>query len=75
MAGRFDGRVVLITGGASGIGAATARRFAAEGARVMVADLNADEGGALAQTLGAGAVFHPVDVSEREQVEIGRVHV
>src|SRR4051812_3033139 len=43
--GRLDGKVAIVTGGASGIGAATVRRFAAEGARVVVADLD-DAGGA-----------------------------
>ena len=69
MAGRFDGKVVLITGGASGIGAATARRFVAEGARVMLGDMNEDGGRAMAKELGRQAAFHHVDVRQREQVE------
>jgi meso-butanediol dehydrogenase/(S,S)-butanediol dehydrogenase/diacetyl reductase len=69
MAARFDGKVVLITGGASGIGAATARRFAAEGARVMVGDRNADLGAAMARELGSQGAFHAVDVSQREEVD------
>jgi len=44
--------VFLITGGASGLGAATARLFAAEGGKIVVADLNQDAGVALAQELG-----------------------
>src|SRR5436309_3376615 len=44
MEGRFAGRVVIVTGGASGIGAATARAFAAEGARVVVADVDRERG-------------------------------
>ena len=51
MATRFDGKVALITGGASGIGAATARRFAAEGARLVLADVNAEGLSAVAKEI------------------------
>ncbi len=51
MAGRFDGKVVLITGAASGIGAATARRFAGEGARLWLGDLDEEGVEALAKAL------------------------
>ncbi len=67
---RFDGKTAVITGGASGIGAASARRFHGEGARVVIADLDAALGDALAAELGDGrAVFHPTDVSDWPQVE------
>jgi meso-butanediol dehydrogenase/(S,S)-butanediol dehydrogenase/diacetyl reductase len=61
--------VVLITGAASGIGAATARRFAAEGAKLMLGDINAQSGDAVAKELGAGAAFRTTDVRDRAQVE------
>ncbi|MEN9559338.1 MAG: hypothetical protein RLZZ502_549 [Pseudomonadota bacterium] len=49
---QLSGSAILITGGASGLGAGTARRFAAAGAKVILADLNEDAGWALAQELG-----------------------
>ena len=66
--GRLDGRVAVITGAASGIGAGTARRFVEEGARVVVADLQADAGREVAAGLGDAAVFHPTDVTDEAQV-------
>src|SRR3989442_9607253 len=66
MEGRFADRVVIVTGGASGIGAATARAFAAEGARIVVADVDREGGGEVA---GATAgVFEAVDVGDGRAV-------
>ena len=67
MAGRFEGKVVLITGAASGIGAATARRFAGEGARLMLGDIDAQGGDALARELGESAAFRATDVRDRRR--------
>jgi NAD(P)-dependent dehydrogenase (short-subunit alcohol dehydrogenase family) len=67
--GRLDGKVAVVTGGASGIGAATCRRFVAEGARVVVADLNDDAGESLARSLGAQAAFRHTDVASLADVE------
>ncbi|MEO1061660.1 MAG: SDR family oxidoreductase [Actinomycetota bacterium] len=64
--GRLDGRVALITGGASGIGEATARRFVDEGASVVLADLQDDRGQALAAELGAAARFAHCDVRDED---------
>jgi len=63
------GATAVITGGASGIGAATARRFAAAGMRVAIIDLNRAAGEALASELGAGAWFHACDVGDPDAVE------
>jgi len=61
--GSFQGKVVLISGGARGMGAAEARMLVAEGAKVVVGDLLEAEGRQLAEDLGAGAVFVRQDVT------------
>jgi NAD(P)-dependent dehydrogenase (short-subunit alcohol dehydrogenase family) len=66
--GKLDGKAAVITGGASGIGAATARLFAREGARVVIADVQDAAGEALAAELGAAAVYQHVDVSREDDV-------
>ncbi len=66
MSSRLDGRVAVVTGAGSGIGLATARRFAAEGARVVCADLDATAGQAVAEEVGGR--FVAVDVADEEQV-------
>lgn len=63
----WSGRVAVVTGGASGIGAATVREFAQEGVAVTILDINAPLGEALAETLcseGWSAAFLPLDVSD-----------
>ena len=65
---RLNDKVALITGAASGMGAATARMFAAEGARVLIADLQEDAGEALAQELGEAGIFARCDVSVEADV-------
>lgn len=61
---RLDGKVCLITGGASGIGRGCARKLAAEGARVVVADRDVHGGAAVAAELGAPHRFEPLDVTD-----------
>lgn len=63
---RFADQSVIVTGGASGIGAALARAFAAEGARVAVADLNEPGAAAVAQEIGG--IARRCDVRDREQI-------
>ncbi|TAM90361.1 MAG: SDR family NAD(P)-dependent oxidoreductase [Jatrophihabitans sp.] len=62
----LQGTVVAITGGARGIGAATARTLAAQGARVAIGDLDLDLARQTAQAIGSGTVALPLDVTDRE---------
>ncbi|MGW4249005.1 SDR family oxidoreductase [Nocardia sp. NPDC004722] len=64
MSGRLDGRVALISGAASGMGASHARAFIAEGASVVLGDIADDAGAKLAAELGDAAVFVHLDVTE-----------
>src|SRR5271166_758442 len=62
--GRFDEKVVLVTGGARGMGASHVRGFVADGGRVLICDVLGAEGEALANELGDNARFHHLDVTQ-----------
>jgi 3-oxoacyl-[acyl-carrier protein] reductase len=66
---RLKDKVTIITGAGQGIGEAYARRFAAEGAKVVVADINEEKGKAVAAAIGGAAVFERVDVSSEEDTK------
>jgi len=79
---RLEGKTAIVTGGASGFGAGIVRKFAAEGAKVMIVDLNADAANALASELSA--IARQADVSDNDAVkgiadtalqEFGRVDI
>jgi meso-butanediol dehydrogenase / (S,S)-butanediol dehydrogenase / diacetyl reductase len=67
--GKLENKATVITGGGSGIGEATARLFAAEGARVVIADIDENNGKRVAGEIGAAALFRKTDVSDPAQVE------
>ncbi|MBM3658905.1 MAG: SDR family oxidoreductase [Actinobacteria bacterium] len=67
--GELAGKVAIVTGGASGIGEAAVRLFAAEGARVVIADTSSDAGASLAAELGDATAFRRTDVSDTDDVQ------
>ena len=70
MTGRLEGRRAVITGAARGLGLACAKRFVSEGARVVLADIDATEGAAAAATFSPGtAIFVPCDVARTAEIE------
>ena len=64
MAQELSGKVAIVTGGSSGIGRATAELFVAEGAKVVVADIDTEAGEAVAAELGDAAAFKRTDVGD-----------
>ena len=66
---RLKEKVALITGGAAGIGLATAKRFVEEGARVMICDVNRQSGEDAVRKLGSSAEFYSVDVTDKASVD------
>jgi NAD(P)-dependent dehydrogenase (short-subunit alcohol dehydrogenase family) len=69
MGDELSGKVAVVTGGAGGIGRATVERFVAEGARVVIADVDEGRGEELASELGDAAAFQRVDVSHADDVQ------
>ena len=65
--GRLEGKTALVTGAASGIGLQTSIRLAEEGARVMMTDINLEEGRQQAEKPGANATFLKLDITEEEE--------
>jgi NAD(P)-dependent dehydrogenase (short-subunit alcohol dehydrogenase family) len=63
------GKVAIVTGGASGLGRATVERFVEEGASVVIADVNRDDGETFAEQLGARAAFKLTDVADADQIQ------
>jgi 15-hydroxyprostaglandin dehydrogenase (NAD) len=64
-----EGKVIIITGGASGIGLATAKLLASKGARIVIADMNAEAGAQAVREVGGEASFVRTDVTKREDVQ------
>jgi len=76
MAGRIEGKVAVVTGGCSGIGLATVRRFVEEGARVVIGDIDDERGHTLVGELGGDDVasYVHVDVTSKDEVDAMFAH-
>lgn len=72
---KIQGKVIVITGGASGLGAATATHLVEQGAKVILVDMNQEQGNALQQQLGEQAEFVQLDVTDEQAVEAFFNHV
>jgi len=72
---KIQGKVIVVTGGASGLGAATATHLAEQGAKVILVDMNQEQGNALQQQLGEQAEFVQLDVTDEQAVEAFFNHV
>ncbi|BBY05684.1 SDR family NAD(P)-dependent oxidoreductase [Mycobacterium noviomagense] len=68
MVNELAGKVAIVTGGVSGIGAGIVEKFLAEGAKVVIADIAADKGAAIAEHHGGNAVFRRTDTAEPDQI-------
>ena len=66
--GKLEGRVALVTGGASGLGEATVRLFAREGARVLIADVQDERGRRVAEEIGPAAIYQRTDVRDEAAI-------
>jgi len=67
--GRLDGKVAIITGGASGIGEGTVKLFVGHGAKVVIADVQDQAGERIARELGENVVYQHTDVSKEADIE------
>lgn len=72
---KIQGKVIVVTGGASGLGAATAAHLVEQGAKVILVDMNQEQGNALQQQLGEQAEFVQLDVTDEQAVEAFFNHV
>lgn len=68
---KMDGKVIIITGGSSGMGAAMAKNFATRGAKVAIFDLNEEKGQQLAAEAGQNVTYYKIDVTSKAEIEKG----